>query len=57
VPLTVPAAEPQRVLNPDYLKLWCGLLFFMLNMSAFNLLPYYLELRGASPDLYGQVAG
>ena len=29
----------------------------MLNMSIFNLLPYYLELRGASPDLYGQVAG
>ncbi|HKJ00266.1 MAG TPA: MFS transporter [bacterium] len=50
-----PAAE--RVLNANYLKLWFGLLFWMLNMSAFNLLPYYLELRGASPDLYGSVAG
>ncbi len=29
----------------------------MLNMSIFNLLPYYLELRGASPSFYGQVAG
>ena len=47
----------ERIFNPDYIKLWFGLLFFMLNMSAFNLLPYHLELRGASPDLYGSVAG
>ena len=26
-------------------------------MSIFNLLPYYLELRGATPSFYGQVAG
>jgi MFS family permease len=56
-PAAVPPAGPARVLNPNYVKLWFGLLFFMLNMSAFNLLPYYLELRGASPDLYGSVAG
>lgn len=51
------ATHEERIFNPDYIKLWFGLLFFMLNMSSFNLLPYHLELRGASPDLYGVVVG
>ena len=50
-------AAADKILSANYIKLWFGLLFFMLNMSTFNLLPYYLELRGASPDLYGSVAG
>lgn len=58
----MPESNPQptpadRIFNADYIKLWFGLMFFMLNMSIFNLLPYYLELRGASPDLYGTIAG
>lgn len=44
-------------MTPDFIKLWFGQHLFMLNMSIFNLLPYYLELRGVGPDLYGQVAG
>ncbi|MEE8433300.1 MAG: MFS transporter [bacterium] len=48
---------PSQILNPEYITLWFGLFFFMLNLSTFNLLPYYLELRGASPGLYGSVAG
>ena len=58
MPVSNPQPEPSdRIFNADYIKLWFGLMFFMLNMSIFNLLPYYLELRGASPDLYGAVAG
>lgn len=48
---------PSQILNRQYITLWFGLFFYMLNLSIFNLLPYYLELRGASPGLYGSVAG
>ena len=57
VPSPASVAVEERILTPDFFKLALGLHFFMLNMSIFNLLPYYLELRGASADLYGQVAG
>lgn len=46
-----------RILNPNFIKLFVGVNCFMTSMSMFNLLPYYLELRGASPDRYGLVAG
>ena len=48
---------PDKILNANFIKIWFGQLFYMLNLSSFNLLPYFLELRGASPDLYGQVMG
>ncbi len=52
------SAQPHlRVVNADFIKLFLGFHFFMLNMSVFNLLPHYLELRGASQSMYGAVAG
>lgn len=47
----------QRVLNANFLKLNVSLFLSMLNMSMFNLLPHYLELRGATQGFYGAVAG
>ncbi|MDH5752239.1 MAG: MFS transporter [Deltaproteobacteria bacterium] len=47
----------EGIFSSDYLKLWLGLFCFMMNISIFNLLPYYLEMRGASPGFYGLAAG
>ncbi|MEE8395253.1 MAG: MFS transporter [bacterium] len=51
------ATPPRGVVNRDFIRLFLGFHFFMLNVSIFNLLPHYLELRGASEALYGAVAG
>ena len=36
------AAPPERILNPEFVKLFAAFHFFMLGMSVFNLLPPYL---------------
>ena len=46
-----------RIINSDFVKLFLGFHFFMLNLSIFNLLPHYLELRGTTEALYGAIAG
>ena len=47
-----------RILNWEFFKLFLALFGFLVNLSIINsLLPYYLELRGASPELYGRVSG
>ena len=48
---------PLRVVNINFVKLNVAMFLLMINMSMFNLLPYYLELRGASQSYYGAVAG
>ncbi len=48
---------PTRVITFDFIKLFLGFHLFMLNISIFNLLPHFLELRGASQSFYGAVAG
>ncbi|MCH7477265.1 MAG: MFS transporter [SAR324 cluster bacterium] len=55
--MSAAAAPPERILNPEFVKLFAAFHFFMLGMSVFNLLPHYLELRGASEGKYGAVAG
>ena len=55
--MSAAAAPPERILNPEFVKLFAAFHFFMLGMSVFNLLPHYLELRGASEGMYGAVAG
>ncbi|MDH4249081.1 MAG: MFS transporter, partial [Deltaproteobacteria bacterium] len=47
----------QEILTPNYLKMWSGFFFLNLHFTIFNLLPYYLELRGAAPWLYGSISG
>lgn len=56
-PAAIRAPAPQRVLNANFLRLNVAAFLSMLTMSMFNLLPYYLELRGASQGFYGAVAG
>ncbi|MBI3991900.1 MAG: MFS transporter, partial [Candidatus Lambdaproteobacteria bacterium] len=56
VPVRAPDV-PQRVVNINFVKLNVAMFMLMINMSMFNLLPYYLELRGASQSFYGAVAG
>lgn len=48
---------PQGVLSRDFAKLFAGFFCFMVSMSIFNLLPHYLELRGAGGGMYGAIAG
>ncbi|MDH4120566.1 MAG: MFS transporter [Deltaproteobacteria bacterium] len=45
------------MLSRDYLLMFAGLFAFMMNLSLFFLLPYFLELRGVSKGYYGAVAG
>ena len=51
------APADQRVVTIDFLKLIGALFMTMMNVSMFNLLPYFLELRGATQGFYGAVAG
>ena len=53
----VTPAEKTRVVTFEFIKLFTGFHLFMLNISIFNLLPHFLELRGASQSFYGAVAG
>ena len=46
-----------KVVTFEFIKLFLGFHLFMLNISIFNLLPHFLELRGASQSFYGAVAG
>ena len=50
-------ATNNRVVTFEFIKLFSGFHLFMLNISIFNLLPHFLELRGASQSFYGAVAG
>lgn len=45
------------VVTGDFIKIFLAFHLFMLTISMFNLLPHFLELRGASEGLYGAVAG
>lgn len=52
-----PPATPLGVLSPGFFKLFLGFFFCVLNLNLFALVPYYLQLRGASELLYGTTAG
>lgn len=51
-----PAARPP-VLTRNFIFLFLGFHQYMLTLSMFNLLPHYLDLRGASEGLYGAIGG
>ena len=53
---TVPG-QSDRILTPDFIKLFIGVNCAMNDASLYYLLPHFLELRGSSPAVYGLAAG
>ncbi|HUJ75057.1 MAG TPA: MFS transporter [bacterium] len=52
-----PPSPSARIVTGDFLKLFVAVHFSMNDMSLYNLLPYYMQLRGVTPHQYGLVAG
>jgi MFS family permease len=56
-PAATAQVQSERILTPNFFKLFMGAHCYMNDMSLYYLLPHFLELRGATPQVYGLAAG